>query len=824
MRRSLRGFGLWVGGVAAACAGVLFASAPEPGAAHAQPIATDPPPQLGTSLKTRFGIEAGRLMLSSRDPLERASGVERLGTSENPQSVDALIDSLDKLEKAEMLEARLMAVRVLRDHVDRAEVRDFLVKEMMTTTQSARSGTIGSILRASAALALARWGDDRCVDALFGALGARGPAAEAARAALLAYPPRSLDVVLFTPDTSAEDAEDAEEDLRDVLEKKPKSKSSSKPSKDEKPEEKEPKAGDAKATADPKGAGFPAPKGQKLRTLHANAIEFLGDLGDLRAVPVLRFIARGDSTNRPAAGLALAKFGDDTSFGDARRWAKSEDVKLAETGARILVLLDDWTEEQATEESKKPKAPVPKAKDKTPQIVVNGPPAVKAVARLLSTAATRRAGFQLILDARSPANFAPLVEALTGIAHEPTGDERSLAVIALARIAGPAKLAVWLDDAEMDHVAAFAIATTPGPDATDVLSKALAAASAPAKRRLVVRAGIVRAVSVGATVPGLEDAIASLEKSKDPADVDAAAFARVALGADVAALVGKPPTTPVTPESTALFAGAARAAVLRGDDALAAFIPFLKGADDGQDPSALHVAAGVALLTPDGRKAAPQQTLLAWTEGGGALAPLAALALPTHDDDAIRPRIKALLLEGTDPVIRAHLALGLADDPEPSSVSLLCEAYMSETSPVARRAIVRALASRTESQRTRILAWAADLDPDETNRSIARLALQGSSPKAADPLGLTLSWTFVATTGAEARPLPARFLRGDDYAVSVLTASDGDLLVPTTAYGTSSLTVYPTHVDTPEAPTPPSAPPSAEPAPAPPPEPKAPAK
>lgn len=763
------------------------------GGALAQPIAVEPPPRLGTSLKTKFGIDAGRLMLTLRDPSERAAGVERLGTSENPQAVDALIDSLDKLEKAEMLEARLMAVRVLRDHVARAEVRDFLVKELMATTQSTRTATLGTILRASAGLALARWGDEKCIEALFAALASRGPAIEAARAALLAYPPRSLDVVLFTPDTSIEDEEVAEEeDLRDVLDaKKPRSKSNDKDGdgSEPKPKKTDAKANDKADDAVAQASGGLAPKGMKLRTLHPNVVEFLGDLGDLRAVPVLRHIALGPSTTRPAAGLALAKFGDDTGLGLARRLAKSEDARLAEIGGRVLVTLDDWTEEAAAEEKKAKPAVVPKAKPgavATPQIVVSGPPAVKAVARLLSFAATRREGFQLILDARSPANFAPLVDALTAIAHEPTGDERSLAVLALARILAPSKFAPWLDDAAVDRVAAFALATTPGAEATDALTSAISSAKTPEKKRLAVRAGVVRAVSMNASVPGLEDAIAALEKSKDDADVDAAAFARVALGGDVASILGKSPSVPV-------MAGAARAAVLRGDDAsaLAAFVPFLRGADDGNSPSDLHVAAGVGLLTLEGRKATPQLTLLAWTEGGGALAPLAALALPAHDDDAIRPKIKAFLLDGTDPIIRAHVAAGLADDPEPSTVSFLTQAYMSETHPIARRAIVRALASRTESQRTRILAWAADLDPDETNRAVARLALGGVAPKPSSALDLTLSWTVVETHEAVPRALQARFLRADGFAVSLLTAPDGDLLVPTQPSGPSAVTVYP---------------------------------
>src|SRR5207237_10317111 len=116
--------------------------------------------------------------------------------------------------------------------------------------------------------------------------------------------------------------------------------------------------------------------------------------------------------------------------------------------------------------------------------------------------------------------------------------------------------------------------------------------------------------------------------------------------------------------------------------------------------------------------------LATWAESGGPLAPLAARALPTRDDEALRGRLKRLL-EGSDPVVRAHLALGLGRDPEPSAVSLLTNAYRFEEDPQVRRAIIRALSLRTEVQRAAVLTLARDLDPDDDVRALARSALDG---------------------------------------------------------------------------------------------------
>src|SRR5262249_61408182 len=131
-----------------------------------------------------------------------------------------------------------------------------------------------------------------------------------------------------------------------------------------------------------------------------------------------------------------------------------------------------------------------------------------------------------------------------------------------------------------------------------------------------------------------------------------------------------------------------------------------------------------APLVLRGGAALPPRRPATGAGAGGPLAPLAARALPSRDADALRGRLKRLL-EGSDPVVRAHIALGLARDPEPSAVSLLTSAYRFEDDAGVRRAIMRALSRRPEVQRMATLIEARDLDPAADVRALGRAALAG---------------------------------------------------------------------------------------------------
>jgi HEAT repeat protein len=203
------------------------------------------------------------------------------------------------------------------------------------------------------------------------------------------------------------------------------------------------------------------------------------------------------------------------------------------------------------------------------------------------------------------------------------------------------------------------------------------------------------------------------------------------------------------------------------------------------------VAAAVALLAmPDGGPI-PTSLLAAWAEQGGPLSPLAARALPSRDDEVLRGTIKRLLA-GSDPVVRAHVALGLARDPEASAVSLLAGAYRFEENASVRRAIVRALSRRREAQREKTLVWARDLDPDEGVRALARAALAGrvlDDPR--PPARGEIVWVTLSPNDPRAADMAsgrtARLVRSDGLSVPVVADPDGVLLVPGLPAGESSL-------------------------------------
>lgn len=503
--------------------------------------------------------------------------------------------------------------------------------------------------------------------------------------------------------------------------------------------------------------------------LSAPLATFLGDNGDLRAVERLRaFLHDADINGKMAAAVALARLGDDAALPSARAWLGKNDPKLRLAAAEILVALD-------------------------------APEAPDAVIALLEGETSREDGLRLALRAPSASLAAPLAKALPGFPAE----SRGRVVAALGRARGVDALVALLGKPETAVAAAFALATMPGDGARAALEKALAGEDARKgeTRRLLLRAATVRALVLDDAPSGLTGALRALRKEPAPADRAAATFGLVALGS--LSLADALADACDADHCDAHKAGAAARGALAlpdGASSLEPLLPLLLRAagkpalDDG-----LAVLAGSVLLAhPDGGEL-PTQLLAAWAEAGGPLAPLAARALPARDDEALRGRIKRLL-EGTDPVVRAHVALGLGRDPEPNAVTLLTQAYRFEDDASVRRAIVRGLARRAEIQRLATLGVAADLDPDEGVRSLARAALDGHDvePRLAPALGVeprrSVAWVTIQTrpsAGAraveDASPRAARVVRSDGLAVPVLADPDGVLLVPGLPAGPASL-------------------------------------
>lgn len=487
---------------------------------------------------------------------------------------------------------------------------------------------------------------------------------------------------------------------------------------------------------------------------------FLGDLGDLRAIAALRpMLEGGDRAAQVAAARALARLGDEAALAKARAWLRKPEPGLFEPTAEILVYL-------------------------------GAPEAPDAVAALLGSELGRMEGLRL-------AELAPaerLVPALARSLPLLPDDARPRAVAAIGR-AGGAEAARQLrrlpsERPELATAAAFALATMPGAEARAAVAELFDGARAAKDadlRRLGLRAGVVRGLALRDAPEALEKRLlAALAAPKGSSDRAVGVFGAVALGLrDAVDVVGA--CSPSSCDRAAVHA-AARGALARGERALAALAPLFAAA----------ISAGVALLAEPGGGAIATSRLAALAEAGGPLSPLAARALAARDDEVVRGRIERLL-EGSDPVVRAHVALGLGSDPMPDSVSLLARAYRFEDDPAVRRAIVRGLSRRTEVQRGRVLVAARDLDPDEGVRALARAALSGVDARALDPprsaLATGVVWVAIVpndrSASMSASSRPARLVRPDGLAVPVVADPDGVLLVPAVPPGASAVLLAP---------------------------------
>lgn len=689
-----------------------------PGVAAAQPRyvpprpihASEAPRREQASFRSVLGIPVAQRLLQSDDLAARVRGVERLGAIGTPEAYDALVEALEaRSALMRDLRVRLTAVRVLAGETKRDGVRRLLHSEVTDSTGAdGHGGTspIAGLLRSTAALALARGGENKAIASLVATLLRPGLPAEAAALALEAYPPESLEAFVEG----------------------------------------------RRSPASAQGL-----EGRKWWS--PPLLVFLGGAGDLRAVGKLRaLISEGESAGKTAAAVALAELGDAAALPVAREWAKRPDPKLKLAAAEMLVALD-------------------------------APEAPALVASLLEADTTREDGLRLSLRAPSPSLAAPLARALAASAVE----ARPRLIAAIGRAQGVPELTPLLDNPETSTDAAFALATMPGRAARDALRKALEAekASKGDARRLMLRAATVRELVLDDAPSGLTRRLRGLLESKEPADRAAATFGLVAIGSmslrdALARACRKGPASC----DAALVGAAARGALALPDGASS--LEALHGLLRSEAGGAVLTAAGAALLAyPDGGEL-PTPRLALWAEAGGPLSPLAARALPARDEESIRGRVQRLL-EGTDPVVRAHVALGLGSDPEPSAASLLTAAYRYEEDDGVRRAVVRALSRRTEVQRLATLAMARDLDPDEGVRSLARAALEGrtSDLSLRAVLGVeprrSVAWITIRPVAKDAPPRAVRVARSDGLAVPVLADPDGVLLVPGLPPGPASI-------------------------------------
>jgi cellulose synthase operon protein C len=231
-------------------------------------------------------------------------------------------------------------------------------------------------------------------------------------------------------------------------------------------------------------------------------------------------------------------------------------------------------------------------------------------------------------------------------------------------------------------------------------------------RRDAARAATLRELALGHATSGLDDALDVLARGPAPADRATAAFCRAALSPE------RGVELVVSPDR--VLARAAARAALHPAVALAAAERLAREPD-----VELRASLALSLAVPEAADRVPDAVLTELLETRGAAAHLAAYAIAARDSEATRPRLRELLAS-TDPLLRAHVALGLGASRQASAVGVLADGYRFEVEPAVRRAMITALASRKESARRRTLTLAADLDPDPEARRLARAALAGS--------------------------------------------------------------------------------------------------
>jgi len=645
-------------------------------------------------LRQRLGLERAKQLLQSPDVEERLRGIDRLATLSSSEVAMVLVEALAPGSAVRVNpKTRLAAVRALARHAAEPEAHGAL----LSVFNGGRSGVaelpLHALARETAAMALARAGSRKGVGALVAAVVAGGAAGRTAGRAIVAHPPRSLRAIT----------------------------------------------------------------GSGKKRLPPRVIQLLGELGDPRAIGVLRRQLRHKQVRvRIAAIVALARLGDGSVEPTARRWLRAAgrrpELRLA--AVEVLQLLG-----------------------------VSG--ADEALVSLLSSSKTQAAAF--LLAARAPSvRLLPALRAVVERSKDPSDRLRALSIV--ARVGGGAAADVLIGQLgrpETATAAALGLARMPGLAARAGLERALAGSPSGGARRLVLRAGVVRFVELGEVVDGLPEALDQALRSSEPADRAAGSFGLSALGL-------RQPSELIGAKDPAVATAAARAVPALGAKAFVPCQRVLEAADRALSrevhagearlprPSPQVISCGFSLLVPG--QSVSATTLARWADRGGALAPVAALALAKRDSGPFRSRVQRLLA-GTDPVVRSHVAFGLAHSPKADATSLLTGAYRFEPEPAVRRALVRALSVRSEPVRRSTLELARKLDPDLAVRAAANAALRNVvlAPTPVAPRGVVAWLSLRPNAQVEASAVSlraARVVRSDGLAVPVVSAPDGVLVVP----------------------------------------------
>ncbi|HEX9619101.1 MAG TPA: HEAT repeat domain-containing protein [Polyangiaceae bacterium] len=628
----------------------------------------------------RFTVIRENQLLTSDVESERLLAIERLGAQSGERGLQLLLAASTDAKVVRSARERLLLARVLAPRVRSGEVVDALVRLMNGAgvfEDGAEPGPLERLTRATAALALARSGQERALSALGRALSLSGPGAALAQAALEAHPPRTLDPLI--------------------------------------------------AKHMPRSVG-------QLRALSA--------LGDSRAIPFLRETVRsGSPEERAEAALALLHLGELETLELARHWLRERgNAVLARTGARILAL-------------------------------ARAPDAPSVIAALLEKRETLTLGLELALVAPHPS----LVRPIAALAAKSPASDVPVLFATLAGVGDDASVAVLekaLEDRARSPVAALALSRIGSERARLALSRAR---SGPA-RLWAARALVVRHLLYDDGAAEAFSLCSQLVESTNSAHRSLGAWGLSTLAPERAKAL-------LWSADRAIVVGAARAAL---SPAIA--LEAAARLETTKNPE-LRSALALALLDSKAARRVSTRTLLEALEWGGPAAPLIAKALAERDEAALEPVVDELL-NGEEPRLRAHAALGLGANANPHCVGRLETRYRFETDASVRRAIVRALSLRRELGRRRVLSLAAALDPDPTARSEARAALSGAAIRP-ELLPHQVFWLDLDRTTWSASLSRQFAVRANDLCLPAESDADGGLVLAGLPPGPLSYEVAP---------------------------------
>jgi hypothetical protein len=476
-------------------------------------------------------------------------------------------------------------------------------------------------------------------------------------------------------------------------------------------------------------------------TMPVSVVRMLGQLGDLRALEVLHAASRTtDVALRSAAIVSLSELGDERAIPLARAAIAEPDTRLRAAAGEAFVLL-------------------------------SAPERYRAVTALLTDEATSAVGVRLA----ERVYHADLTRLLAARAlQHPDREQRAAAIRALGRspdsgaataLASPS----LLSDETLGYPAALALARSPAPNATALLA---ALASARSTAALGVRGYVVRALVRRERSAVVDEILARLAASKDGRERALGVFGRIALG-------DAPVHGPLA-DADARVRRAAAMGSLAHPSRAAAHALLERLAVERDEPTRQVLAAG--LLTGDADRALTTGWLLDRVGAGGADAPLAVFALARRADASLERTI-GQLLTSRDAVVRLHAARGVGEATLADAAGRLATAYAYETDVRVRRALVAALAARTDDAsapaRRSTLETAAQLDPDGTTRQIARGGLGGAAPQLGAPVVTETAWLRIAKDGggAPGGVYVGALLRADGMAVPMAYDEEGFAIV-----------------------------------------------